>query len=459
MRNKILNTIRRYNMLGDSKNIVVAVSGGADSMCLLHFLCGAKDELKINRIIAAHVNHNIRGEEAKRDELFVKDFCDKNNIKFELLDADIPKIAGENKMGTEETARNIRYDYFKSLCEKYNAVAATAHNANDNAETVIYNLSRGSALKGLCGIPPKRDCIIRPLIECSREEIEAYCRENNLSYVTDSTNLTDDYTRNKIRHYVLPVLNELNSAFEHSITRTVQTLKNDESFLSGLAEKELAKAKIDGGYCVKALSQLDISILSRAVIILLSRDFGIQPDYDTVMSICGAVNTSSRVRIKNGICADANSGIFRLYKLSDNRNKDGNSCASVFGCKNAQLNGVTVEFSVLNKKEFDKAAKFNNLLFKNSVDYDIINAVTVIRTRKTGDMFTPKNRRFTKSLKKFLIDEKVLSEKRDSLLLLAQENEILWLEGFGVSQRAAVTKNTERVLTVTVKKNSSGENN
>ena len=459
MRNKILNTIRRYNMLGDSSNIVVAVSGGADSMCLLHFLCGAKDELNINRIIAAHVNHNIRGEEAKRDELFVKDFCDKNNIQFELLDADIPEIAKKNKTGTEETARNIRYDYFTSLCEKYNAVAATAHNANDNAETVIYNLSRGSALKGLCGIPPKRNCIIRPLIECSREEIEDYCRENRLSYVTDSTNLTDDYTRNKIRHSVLPVLKELNPALEHSITRTVQTLKNDESFLLRLAEEELARAKTDGGYCVKALQRLDIAVLSRAVIILLSRAFDVQPDYDTVMSICGAVNSSSRVRIKNGICADANSGIFRLYKLSDNRNKGGSACAAVFGCEKAQLNGVTVEFSVLDKKEFDKAAKFNNLLFKNSVDYDIINAVTVIRTRKTGDMFTPKNRRFTKSLKKFLIDEKVLSEKRDSLLLLAQENEVLWLEGFGASQRAGVTKNTERVLTVSVKQNSSGENN
>lgn len=446
-------------MLGGSSNIVVAVSGGADSMCLLHFLYENKSELKINNLIAAHVNHNIRGVEAKRDELFVKAFCDKYSIPFELLDIDIPKLSEKYKTGTEETARRVRYDFFKTLSEKHNAVVATAHNANDNAETVLYNLARGSALKGLCGIPPKREYIIRPLIACTRAEIENYCSDNSLQYVTDSTNLSDDYTRNKIRHNVLPVLKQINPSLEQSITRSGEMLRNDESFLSSLAEEELDRARINDGYDLKKLQSLDISVLSRIVIILLERDYNIMPDYDTVMAICSAISASSRVRIKNGICADANSGVFRLYKISENSAKSDLLPISVTDGVKADIEGRTVELKVMTKKEFDSIAKFNNLLFKNAVDYDIINAVTVMRNRKTGDMFTPKKRGWTKPLKKFLIDEKVVFEKRDKLLLIAQQSEVLWLEGFGVSQRARITDKTKKVLTINIKEFSESEDN
>lgn len=459
MRNKIIETIKKYNMLGGGRNIVVAVSGGADSMCLLHFLCENKSELKINTLTAAHVNHNIRGTEAKRDELFVKSFCDSHDIPFELLDIDIPKLSKEYRLGTEETARRVRYDFFKTLAQKHNAAVATAHNADDNAETVIYNLSRGTALKGLCGIPPKRDYIVRPLIRCTRHEIEEYCRKSSLQYVTDSTNLTDDYTRNKIRHNVIPVLRQINPSFEQSITRNGEMLRNDESFLSSLAEKELQRASKGGGYDLKKLQSLDISILSRTVIILLERECNIKPDYDTVMSICNAINAGSRVRIKNGICVDANSGVLRLYKIAENPQTSDVSPIPVLGTEKAEVLDKTVEFRLLTKKEFDSIAKFNNLLFKNAVDYDIINAVTVIRTRKTGDMFTPKNRGWTKKLKKFLIDEKVLSEKRDKLLLMAQQNEVFWLEGFGVSHRAQVTGRTKKVLLISVNEISKAKDN
>lgn len=446
-------------MLGGSNNIVVAVSGGADSMCLLHFLYENKSELKINNLIAAHVNHNIRGDEAKRDELFVEAFCDKYSIPFELLDIDIPKLSEKYKTGTEETARRVRYDYFKTLSEKHNAVVATAHNANDNAETVLYNLARGSALKGLCGIPPKREYIIRPLIACTRAEIENYCIDNSLQYVTDSTNLSDDYTRNKIRHNVLPVLKQINPSLEQSITRSGEMLRNDESFLSSLAQIELGRARINDSYDLKKLQSLDISVLSRIVIILLERDYNIMPDYDTVMAICSAISASSRVRIKNGICADANSGVFRLYRISEKIVKSDILPMSVTDGVKADIEGRTVELRVLTKKEFDSITKFNNLLFKNAVDYDIINAVTVMRNRKTGDMFTPKNRGWTKPLKKFLIDEKVVFEKRDKLLLIAQQSEVLWLEGFGVSQRARITDKTEKVLTINIKEFSESEDN
>nr|WP_305119711.1 MULTISPECIES: tRNA lysidine(34) synthetase TilS [unclassified Ruminococcus] len=446
-------------MIGGSSNIVVAVSGGADSMCLLHFLFENKTELGINRLIAAHVNHNIRGDEAKRDELFVMNFCNRLGIEFELLDVDIPKLSKEYKTGTEETARRVRYEYFKTLSEKHSAVIATAHNANDNAETVIYNLARGSALKGLCGIPPKREYIIRPLIRCNRDEIERYCRSYSLEYVTDSTNLTDDYTRNKIRHGVLPVLKQINPSIEQCITRSGEMLKNDDTFLYNLADEALKNAKITDGYDLKRLQNLNISVLSRAVIILLSRNFDIKPDRETVTAVCSAITAASRVNIKNGVCADANSGVFRLYKITPKSNKSDINPIVVSDGVKAHIQGRTVEFNVLTKKEFNNNAKFNNLLFKNAIDYDIINDVTVMRTRRTGDIFSPKNRGWTKTLKKFLIDEKVISEKRDKLMLIAQDNEILWLEGFGVSRKARITSDTEKILTITFNQSSESKNN
>lgn len=446
MKNKILQTISKYSLFGDNDNIVVAVSGGADSMCLLHFLYSFKDELKINLLIAAHVNHNIRGEEAKRDELFVKSFCDNRNIPFELLDADVPQIANSLKCGTEEAARRVRYDYFKKLSEKHNALVATAHNADDNAETVIYNLARGSGLKGLCGIPPKRDYIIRPLIEVTRKEIERCCDENDIRYITDSTNLSDEYTRNKIRHNVLPILRLINPSLENTITNTSFMLREDNDFLNSLAHSALESAKTKGGYSVKKLKTLDLSVLSRAVIILLDEAFKIMPDYKCVSSVCDIIKNGGRVNIKGDIYADSNSGVFRLYEKTETENQ--NIYVNLLSCINKPKGENNIAFYVIEKKEFDSCSKFNNLLFKNAIDYDIINAVTVIRTRKAGDLFSPKGRGWTKSLKKFFIDEKVVSEKRDKLRLIANENEVLWLEGFGASEKAGVKDTTKKVLVI-----------
>lgn len=443
MKNKILETISLYNMIGDSENIVVAVSGGADSMCLLHFLNSVKEELKIKKLIAAHVNHNIRGEEAKRDELFVKNFCDNYKIPFELLDVNVPEKARTMKCGTEEAARRIRYDYFKSLSEKYNAVVATAHNANDNAETVIYNLTRGSGLKGLCGIPPKRDYIIRPLIAVSREEIELYCKNNNLQFVTDSTNLEDEYTRNKIRHNVLPVLKQINPSFERSVTNNSIMLREDDEFLFDFAQYALNDAKIKDGYKLEKLKRLNISILSRAVIILLNEQLKINPEYKCVLTICEIIQNGGRINIKNNVYADTNSGVFRIYRQTK---KTDCQQIKVKDCECAEIQEKKLRFRVIPKKEFDYYAKFNNLFFKYAVDYDIINADTVLRTRLAHDKFSPFKRGWTKSLKKFFIDEKVISEKRDNILLLANGSTVLWLDGFGVSNEAKITDKTKNVF-------------
>ena len=195
MMDKIKETITRYNMLQENDVVAVAVSGGADSIALLHTLHSLKHELGIT-VVACHVNHNLRGEESIRDAQFVEDFCSINKIPVTFYSIEVKVDKHES---VEERARKMRYECFDKLCNELNAKLATAHTASDNAETVFLNILRGTGTKGLCGIPPVRDNIIRPLLRCTREEIENYCKENSLSFVTDSSNLSDDYTRNKIK--------------------------------------------------------------------------------------------------------------------------------------------------------------------------------------------------------------------------------------------------------------------
>ena len=203
---KVRDTLIKYSMLENTDEIIVGFSGGADSTCLLYILNLLKDEFDF-KIHAAHVNHSLRGNESERDEKFVRDFCEKNSIKLSVLKVDIFKMSKIEGKSLEECGREVRYNFFNSLCANKSKIA-TAHNLNDCEETMFFNLTRGSGLKGLCSIPAVRENIIRPLIRCSRDEIENFCKENSIQYVTDSSNLSDDYTRNKIRHNIIPILKD-----------------------------------------------------------------------------------------------------------------------------------------------------------------------------------------------------------------------------------------------------------
>ena len=241
MENKIKETIRKYNMLSKGDTVVVGLSGGADSCALIHFLSSVKDDFSLT-LIACHVNHMIRGDEADRDEEFSRNLAIELGAEFRLLKINVPQEAEKRHESIEKTARDIRYDFFEKTAEQYNAKIATAHTASDNVETVLFNLARGSGIKGLCGIPPVRGRIIRPLITVERDEIEKYCRKNELNYVTDSTNLTDEYSRNKLRHKVVPVLKEINPAIEKTITRMTENLICNVKHLDSSAEKLIKSA-------------------------------------------------------------------------------------------------------------------------------------------------------------------------------------------------------------------------
>ena len=235
---KFLNTIRENNLIQKGDVIVVGVSGGPDSITLL--TCLNKYKEKINcKIIVAHINHLIR-KDSTEDEQFVENYCQKNEIPVFIKRAKVEEIAKEQKRGTEEVGRKIRYDFFNEVLKQNNAnKIAVAHNLNDNAETMLLNLIRGTGLQGLEGIKPKNNNIIRPLINCKREEIEEYCKKNNLNPRIDSTNSQNIYRRNIIRNQILPELKEINPNIVETLSKTAQIIRENNKYIKENMEKNI----------------------------------------------------------------------------------------------------------------------------------------------------------------------------------------------------------------------------
>ena len=283
MKNKILGTIKKYNMIQNGEKVVLAVSGGPDSICMLDILNDIKNDLSIDlkfEIIVAHVNHMIR-EEAENDERYVKKYCEEKQIEFYSKSIDVQKMANNNKIGLEEAGRKARYDFFDEILEKTNAQKiAIAHNKNDKVETVLMHILRGSGINGLKGIEPKRGKYIRPLIECDRNEIEEYCNEKNLQPRIDKTNFENEYTRNKVRNLLIPYIQK---EFNPNLIKTIDRLSNLVAEEENYMDKQVEKAYKEMLISEKEKEiQLDLKIFniqekvikSRIILYTITRLFG-----------------------------------------------------------------------------------------------------------------------------------------------------------------------------------------
>lgn len=269
---KIARAISDYNMISDGDAVVIALSGGADSVSLLCAMKQLSGQLGFT-LSACHVNHGLRGEESDGDMRFCEELCERLGVQLEILNTDVRSFQQKHE-SLEETARRVRYDFFARVSD--GKKLATAHNSNDSAETVLLNMMRGTGLKGLCGIPPVRGNIIRPLIYCSRDEVEQFLGENSLSYVTDKTNLSDDYTRNKVRHLILPEMLKINPSLLDTISRMEKNLREDNGLLEALGSDALNNSKGTRGYKTAVLSQQPKPVLRRAIKQLLISG-GIEP--------------------------------------------------------------------------------------------------------------------------------------------------------------------------------------
>lgn len=481
---KILKAIDDHVMLTKGDNLIVGVSGGADSMLLLHFLLSLAEPLNL-KITVAHVNHCLRGAESDRDENFVCNFCNENNIDFKLLKVDVSTFAKQRHQGLEECGRNLRYEFFNSLVTTSGKIVV-AHNLSDYVETVILNLARGSGVTGLMGIQAKRDNIIRPLIYLKKDEIISYCHKKNISYVEDSTNFLPDYTRNKIRLNIVPLLKEINPNFENAVLNMGSILRQDNDYLNLLAERALEtsilevsnaqmigsdyKASNDGvGHNEKAIGHTSSSIKERQI--------KIKYDLARLSSLDDAIKTRCIKKMLSEVDKSLSvsySKMKLILELMTNQSGAVNICKDIFiKAKNNQLEIFTSKhpstywetnflkdntvltansrrfiIKVVEKLEYDRLQKENREIALFALDYDKISDSCVLRNRREHDRFSPKNRNVSKTLKKFFNEQKIDESKRYDLALIAKDSTVFWIESIGSSEETKVTNKTKKVLII-----------
>lgn len=435
---KVKETLDKFCMCENTDEIIVGFSGGADSVCLLHILNSLKGEYGFS-VRAAHVNHCLRGEESERDEKFVRDFCLEHGIELSVLKTDVLSGAKENSMGIEEYGRKVRYDFFQTLLSEKSKIA-TAHNLNDTEETFLFNLARGSSLKGLTSIPPVRDNIIRPIIECSREEIEEYCRSNGLKFVIDSTNLSDEYTRNKIRHNVIPVLKEINPSFDKSILRCLNSLREDEDYLKRLSDNLYEEVRCGNSFDADKLKNEDISLQKRIISRIVYEKCGVLPESKHISLILAILN-GGKVELFDRETLIVRHG--KLYFLSDVKKREITETTVSF-----DSSGMWSDNYISLCISESSTQKVYKELVISTLDYGKICGNLVLRKRQEGDKITLPIRKVTKSLKKLFNEMKISPEERDNIFVLADDKSVVWVEKIGVDARVVPGNDTKKYVNI-----------
>jgi len=439
---KVYSTIVKYNMINEGDRILVGFSGGADSLFLIHSLIELKKRINIE-IYASHVNHGIRGDEAKKDENFVREYCLKHNILLYNKNVDIPEISEKNKISEETAGRNERYKFFKEVCQKNNInKIAVAHNMNDSVETVIHNMIRGASLNGLCGIKPVYKNIIRPIIEVTRQEIELYLKENDLTYCTDSTNACDIYTRNKIRNNILKCMSEINPSVVQTVYLNSINLRNDELFISEYA-KSLNCVSYDGADIVidrSIFSNQHISVKSRIIMhafeMLKGNCEGISGNH--VEIIINATDSGRVYNMPNGVnvCISFDKIVF----MNSDKRSSWFEYNYKIGEKLEYLPGLFLESSYCDKYNSDD----KNCLF---VDAELLNnSVLKIRSRLDGDKFIPFGMTSQKKIKKYFTELKIPAYKRNEIPLILDGDQVVCVVPYRISELYKTSKETKKVV-------------
>ena len=453
MTDKILKALNKYKMIMQGDMLVAGVSGGADSVSLLHFLCGLRSGYKLD-IHAVHINHNLRGEESDRDENFVRELCGSFGVPLTVKSLDIKNLSAKAGKSVEETARDERYRVFFDIAGEKGKIA-TAHTLSDSAETQIINLARGTGIKGLAGIPPVRDNIIRPLIFCTRQDVEEYCIKHSLAYVTDSSNLSDDYTRNKIRHNIIPAMQGINTSYLSSVNRVTKLLREDMEYLDSNAEELFREAAVgEAALSTKKLAGLPPAMLSRVIIKLLeSKNISCSMDRIEMLEEMlsagkGTVQLSEEYMLKCG------GGFFALEPII----KPVPYFEVTVNVENSQklskikiIDGKLVNLISPECKEFENNNKPVKKVLKNALDYDKIDKIIKLRQRVPADFIKLSGRGCTKTLKKLFNENKIPLLQRERLIVMTDNaGGVIWVEGFGAAEHCSVTDETKNVLYIEV---------
>ncbi len=426
---KINNTVKKYNMLRQGDTVVAGVSGGADSMLLVSYLLAVKDDYSLN-IIVANVEHGIRGEESISDSAFVRDFCKKNNVRFEQLSIKALEQAKEQGLSVEEYSRNARYDFFRS----FNAdKIATAHSLSDNVETVLFRLSRGTSIKGCCGIPAVRGNVIRPLIDCTSTEIRDYCREKNIDYVVDSTNSDNEYSRNYIRNEIIPSFKKLNPSFEQTVGRFIDSATQDEQCISDLADECFDESFKNNTLLIKNLKKYPLSIIKRAIVKYISLyDVGLDDLH--LNGIAALLDKSGKLQIRGNLFVISNKKALRVALFE----------------KNVDFGVAKVKEKLLSRDEFLNNYELIKKQFDFYCDYDKIIGSISIREREPGDEISPAGRDCKKSLKKLFNEYQIPIEDRGAIPIVSDDKGIIGIYGYCCDERVKIDNTTATVIMLNI---------
>ena len=428
--------------------VLLAFSGGADSRALLHILA-AQAKTDGFPLTLAHVNHGIRGEEALRDRRFCQAVAEEYGLELCVLDADVPALAKSHGRGLEEEARIVRYEYFERLMrERSISLLATAHHADDNLETVLLHLCRGTGLSGLCGIAPVRfmkyGILTRPLLQASRREILAYCRENSLEYVTDSTNEDTAYARNRIRNEVIPILSGFYEELPKRAYHMTESLREDESFLSELSSALLRYAENDGGLSLENLHDAVPPLRNRALMQWIKRETGYAPERVHIEGLQGLINgedSDAQVALHDGYYAVAEFG--RLW-IRKGPPRDVDPFQIPFSVGQTALGDGDV---LINVEEYGEKTKINNLSTESyinlRIDFDIIKDSLFWRSYRAGDLLLRGG--MHKKLRRLYAEANVPVYWRTRLPLLCDGEGIVWAPFVGTRDGISSREATHRI--------------
>ena len=487
---KVWRNIEDHGLIEEGDALIVGFSGGCDSLSLLNILLELNDiqrakALRENDVIgfhiaAVHVNHNLRGDEAKRDELFCKSFCEEKGVDLRIADVDIKKISKEKNLSHEEAGREERYRIFNEEGKTFGKYKiAVAHTLNDFSETVMLNIIRGTGLSGLSGIGFKRDNIIRPLLNIERGELEEYCKRRALIFMTDSTNFEFLYKRNAVRHKLMPVFDEIaGKSFHRKLFLMSELINEDHEFLERSAQEAL-KHVLDasGNIDIVKFNALHLAIRRRVVRnllkILKGNLKGIESIHiNDIIQLAEKNATGKMLCLPKNVKAAVSYGVLKVFiesadherrEAKDVRHKTHDSGGSMDNGRDDRYEIKTEVFSKeemspedkrLSEKRFtkDMAAwifDFEAFACDNVYTDNGGNKLTV-RKRKSGDIISPYKGSFTKTLKKYLIDKKIPGEERDRITLVACGNEIIWVYGLTVNQKYCCHEHTKKFLKISI---------
>lgn len=419
-------------------HVLLGLSGGADSMALLHILTHWQDtDLKVS---AVHVHHGLRGEAADRDAEFVRQYCEQCGVPLHIVREDVAAVAQQDGCSIEEAGRRVRYQRFEELRVQIGAdYIVTAHTASDQAETVLMRVIRGSGVDGLRGILPARANIRRPLLSVYREEIETYCADFDIPYVTDETNSDTNFTRNYVRHNVLPVLRGLNPSVDEALNRLGNHASTDVLYLSAMADEALDASRCAYGYAATGFVAQPSVIRRRMIKTLLSPVPTVEEAH--VISAEQALFNGGRVSLPSGWVFAIEQGVVSVYRYATS-NTPQDVTSLPFSCAFGQMH---IHLEQMNATE-ENSEKIHNLLFKTAMDCDKIVGKLHIRSRREGDYMHPSGRGVGKSIKKLMIEWRIPAHLRESYPLLCDEAGIVSVPGYACDERVKSDEDTKRYL-------------